>query len=329
MGDGRDDLDDEWPVTLDSGSAGWSFYYWHPSAESAYQKLVECLLFRDRIGTPRGMRIVGESRAGKTSFLHNALLRLRREFPALAKGFLMSQPPAESRDVDGGLRQRYLEAARHPAAPLYPTGKELKALSDTIWADCTGFAWDEAHLFYSEKSPYFIKQSANLLRLTMNERKVPFIFLGTEVLDAYVTQADELRNRFRVRAFIGRFSIANDLDEQTYCDFLQAITDAAPVAFIPELTEQRMVFRTFCACEGLGGNLMDLVERVVNRALREGQRVVGLEEFADAFATEFSERADAFSPFEEHTDDELINEITRRAEVLRSVGAGQPSKGKR
>jgi hypothetical protein len=328
MHERQDDSPNE-PDALDAGSSGWLFYHWHPAVERAYQELVECLLFRDRIGTPRGMRIVGESRAGKTSFLRNALLRLRREFPTLAKGLLMSQPPAESRDVDGGLRQRYLEAAGHPAAPLYPTGKELKALSDTIWTDCTGFAWDEAHLFYSEKSPHFIKQSANLLRLTMNERKVPFIFLGTEVLDAYVTQAEELRNRFRVRAFIGRFSIKNDRDEQTYFDFLQAIADAAPVAFIPGLTEQRMLFRMFCASEGLGGNLMDLIERVINRALRDGGDVVGLEDFAGAFATEFGERSDVFNPFEEHTDDELIDEIARRAEILRTVGASQPGKGKR
>lgn len=304
----------------DNPSRGsWDFYHWHAGVEGAYGLLLEALTFRDRGGHPRGLRIVGESRAGKTSFIENAIKRLFREQPELAAGLFRSQPPIESRDVEAAMRQRFLDGAGHPAAPLHPKGSDLKSLSDGIWSACTGFVWDEAHQFYFEKTSYFRNQSAALLRLTMNTRKRPFILMGTELVDSFVNLNPELANRLRARADLGRFSLDSDDEEERYRGMLSSFEAAAPVRFVPNLLQQSMVFRLFCADEGLLGNFMDLMERAIGRAQRAGKRVVEMDDLSDTYDDEFPERAALFNPFDSQPDSAVIAQISARVAARQAV----------
>ncbi|OUM02974.1 hypothetical protein [Variovorax sp. JS1663] len=303
-----------------SPTPSWHFYHWHAGAEQAYTLLLECLTMRDRDGNPRGLRIVGESRAGKSSFLANATTRLHKEHPELASGLYVSQPPLESRDIEGAIRQRELEGARHKNAPLHPKGPVLKAQSDHIWVSCTGFVWEEAHQFFLEKTKHFRMQSAAFFRLRMNEMKKPIIFLGTEVLHDYIRLSSELANRFRATAELGRYTLDNDAEEHAFVRLLADLEDKLPVTVVPSLQEPRMMLRCFCACNGLIGDLMDLTERAVQRAQAKGVAVIHQEDLADAFDSEFPERAAQFNPFDmDASDDKVVKAITDQAQRLKAL----------
>lgn len=312
-----------------TGIAGWQFYYWHRGAERAFQMLLECLLNRDRSGNPRGLRIIGESRVGKSAFLLNATARMANEYPQLAAGFFVGQPPIESRDVDLAIRQHILEGARHPAAILHPKGSELRSNSDAVLRDCTGFAWDEGHQFYLEKTDHFRKQATHFLRLTMNRTRKPFLLIGTEVVNLFVDTNPELRNRFRPRVDLTRFSLDTDDDEQELDKFFLALTTASPVSFDPPLTGAYMQTRILCGTDGVPGNIMDLCERVINRAIRKAGGVVHQRHWFTAYEDEFPVEAVNFNPFAGHSDSTVLKQIATKRATKSTSNSSAKSKGNR
>jgi len=296
--------------------SNWDFFYWSKPLERAYGLFKESLTMRDRDGHARGMRIVGESRAGKSSFIENARKRLALEEPRLAQGLLVSQPPSKS-NLDEFI-ETMLGHLGDPLPSARTTGIKPKdrLLRFMTHESFTGAIVDEAHLLMESKTDHFQNVAARWIRLTMNDTRRPFILVGTPVVNQFLDTNRELRERFRVKADIARYDLMDDESEADFERCLLALGEAMPIKVEPDFADAHMQVRMFNACEGLTGYLMDLVERTIHRAQTRDLPVIGLTEWADAFETEFPERAAVLNPFDTTDIGGIVQSIARRSEAL-------------
>lgn len=308
----------------------WSFFFWTRDCQSAYKLLTECLLMRDRDGNPRGLQIRGESRAGKSSFIKNAMARLSVEQPDLAKGLLLIEPPKQSSYGIEYVERELLKAAKHPFAHQSLKAAERLDYSQDVLRAASGVLVDEAHLFLEEKTLRFQGQSQRWVRSNMNVCKAPFVFVGTQVVAEYIAQNNELNQRFRAVAELERFDYLKDASEVEFKEMLRALAARLPIPVDFDISEERVAQRFFCACEGLRGDLMDITERAVHRAQMAGRTMLSLEDFGDAYETEFKTRAALINPFTESDSARVLDAIVERQKVLKErtghAPAGKPKR---
>jgi|SRR5581483_3485649 len=310
----------------DAQRTGWhGFFYWSSDLSRAYELLVESLLFRDGLGHPRGLVIVGESRAGKSTFAARATVRLAVEYPQFANRLLSIQPPSSSREGISRLENNVLKAAKHPLAFTNAREPERAFAAEAMVTRAAGLLIDEAHLLYESKTTKFQEVSARYLRVMGNTTKTPLILLGTDVVRKYVALNLELSQRLRVTAELRRHDLDDAASAEDFAEMLSKLQEAAPVRFMPPLTEHQMMLRLFCTCEGSRGDLMDVVTRAVNRARRAGEDTVDVAAWQAAYVTEFPTRAAVFNPFDDVPIRAVIKAIAsqRRARHAVASSAGK------
>jgi hypothetical protein len=164
---------------------------------------------------------------------------------------------------------------------------------------CFGIALDEFHHTYEHRNSSDVGKLKSVLKTIVNSVSRPIIVMGTEGLDAYLDDRDELRNRFRRRVYLRDpkvTSIEDMRDIQAVLKAMKAVTPCAPDCDIDGL---EMMLRLLLAADSQFGGVVDLVRRACLIGAERRAAHLQLLHLREAYreSARLSDRVDERNPF--------------------------------
>lgn len=276
----------------------------HTAFEEAMKRIKQCVKYSSRSSEPICLAVVGESRCGKS--------RALEETEAL-------HPPVRTKD---GLIVKILRVK----VPSNPTSKNLaetllKALGDLAWSkgteseqtarlydllhDCqvTVILLDEFQHFFDKGRQKVFTQASEWLKVLVDETKICLIVTGLESSLPILEQNEQLSGRFLAPVRLRRFDWTQEKSREEFIGILDSFADALRTQFaIPDIADEDMAFRFWCATGGLIGYLAKLLRQAVWNAEDAESKNITLGDFKLAYEQSIwadkEGRLEGFHPFE-------------------------------
>jgi hypothetical protein len=260
----------------------------HTAFERAQKRLDQCFAYVEGgAAEPVCLAIIGESRTGKSRSID---------------AFRRKHPPSR---LDDGIRCPVL----HVVVPSKPTVKSLAELilrelgasdwergtetSKTIrlshlMKECGVIALvlDEFHHFYDKGSHRVQFMVSDWLKNLVGDTKVALFVSGLPSLQFVIDQNEQLAGRFSAPIQMPRFDWHIDDHRSEWLAILGAFTECIKTKFdLPDLDEDGLALRMYCATGGLMGYLTTTLRQAVWNAVDTDAHAITLNDLRDAHAT--------------------------------------------
>lgn len=244
-----------------------SWYIPFPQAERILQIIVRTLRAAPS-SRPRHLLLQGESNAGKTQLINQALTALYGsadpEWLRLSTPALMLECTA--RMDEPGFYDEVLLKLNSPFNPRSPVAvKKASTLAVLRGLQKKKLIIDELHNLLAQ-SPLKQQQTLMLLRALSNDREMQlhYIAAGTRSASVAINALPEMSNRFRI------VEVPRLGPDAQFQQVLKSFVPLLPLKTESRLHEPAMANRLFQMCEGLVGDLALILEDATIDAIESG-----------------------------------------------------------
>jgi len=256
----------------------------HTAFLNAKTRIEQCFFYGKSSPEPICIAIIGESRTGKSRLVEEVSepWKKTRSKEGLYVPALRVKTP--SKPTVKGLVTHML---KYMEDPNYDKGTEiLKSIRlGTLMrnAGCQMIILDEFQHFYDRRRNTISEEVADWLKIFVEEAKVSLVVAGLPNCKAVIDQNEQLSGRFVEPIKMPRFSWADDQSRDEFIGILDAFSQSMSNYFsIPDLADEDMAFRVYCATGGLVGYVSKLLRQAVWDACDEERTNITLEALEEA-----------------------------------------------
>jgi len=267
----------------------------HKSFEKGLARVRQCIDNSHGALEPACIAVIGESRTGKSTLLEECLLTHPRsrndegiEIPVLSV-------KAPSKPTVKGFVEVLLYGM---GDPMYDKGTEytktnrLKTLMKN--AGTSVMMVDEFQHFFDKVSYKVFHHVADWLKVVVDDTKVTLILSGLPSCKSVLNQNEQLAGRFVAAVVLPRFNWNEISSRQEFVGVMGAYDKSIRRFFdIPELFQDDMAFRFYCATGGLIGYLAQLLRQAVWDAVDDQRVTISLSDLSVAYETAIWGEGDA------------------------------------
>lgn len=269
----------------------------HSAFIDATSRIEQCFSYAKRSCEPICIALIGESRTGKSRVLEESYIKHpkvrskeRLEVPIL-KVSVQSTPTIK------GLAEQMLYSI---GDPLFNVGTEnIKAIRLRTLIGNAGtlmIMLDEFQHFYDKKLHKVSFYVTDWLKILVDDCKVALVVAGLPTCEAVLAQNEQLVGRFLSPIIMPRFDWKNSIQREEFIAILGSFNEALSTQFdLPELDQQDMAFRCYCATGGLIGYLTKFLRQVECNAYYKGANRIDLEDLMIAHNQAVWTKASALS----------------------------------
>lgn len=257
----------------------------YPSFEKGLARLRQCIDNSYGASEPACIAVIGESRAGKSRLLEECQLAYprSRSGEGMKVPFLYVKTP--SKPTVKGLVELLLYAMNDPRydkGTEYTKTNRLKTLMKN--AGTTVVVIDEFQHFVDKGSDKVMHHVADWLKILVDDSRVALVVAGLPSCAAVLNQNEQLAGRFVGAIFLARFDWSEVSSRQDFEGVLGSFDASVRRYFdIPDLSQDEMAFRFYCATGGLIGYLAKLLREAVWDAVLNQRATISLADLSIAF----------------------------------------------
>lgn len=255
----------------------------HTAMKLATQRITQCA--RAAIGSaePIGIAILGESRAGKTRCLEHveSLYHPTRCDEGLRVPILRVRVP--SNPSVKGLAEALLGQLGDPAPGKGTETNMTRRLITLLYAaQVRMLMLDEFQHFYDRQSHKVMHHVADWLKLVVDESRVALVVSGLTTCQSVLNQNEQLAGRFLAPVYMPRFRWETPDLREEFIAIMGAFRDGMHRFDLPDLGDEAMAFRFYCASGGLIGYVAKILRQAVWNAVDASTYAIPLEHLAIA-----------------------------------------------
>lgn len=236
-------------------------------------------------GGPRGMLITGESGAGKSTMAktYEALFPRVEEDERTLIPVLRIQTPGQPTAKEIGA-----ELLRRLNDPFPELGSaEVRLARAHSLAEKCGvemIIFDEVQHLFEGLDKRHRRIASNSLKNFMNSSEIPCVLIGTNDCITYLLEDKQLARRCSPKLELKGFSLGTDSGLKEFKRALLSLDTHLPMTAKSDLVNPQYTTAIYLATDGLIGNLMNLLEGALRRALISGAQRLTVEHFAEQFS---------------------------------------------
>ncbi len=259
----------------------------------------------------RGLAIIGESGTGKTSLI-NHFVSTHPEYRDKegAKVHIVSAmvPPKPTVKGLAELILFYL------GDPLFDKGTEssktLRLITLLKGASTKMLVLDEFQHFVDQGSSKIQHHVADWLKMVVDESEVCLVVTGLPYCIHVIQTNSQLKRRIQKPILLPRFDWMIDSHREQFIAIIDAMRESMTGMEFPDLTDEGMAFRFYCATGGLIGRLANLFIEVAQNAFdnkKWGITLPALKKAANDASYDLLN--DMINPFDKKASTEATDEI--------------------
>jgi len=233
-------------------------------------------------GDPDSFALVGPSRAGETTVLHNFL----KNHPAVREAernhvpvIFVPTPPLPSAK---GLAGVILDTLGHPD-PWRGTEQQITATVKRclVGTGTKMLVFDEFQHFYDRWRRTAMIYVADWLKVLVNDTGITLVVSGLEQCLAVVDQNEQLANRLSSPITLSRFRWNIPQERGEFISILEAYQDEFRASHydLPSLESERVAYKFWLATGGLMGFIAKLFRQAERAAIRGQRKLITLDDF--------------------------------------------------
>ena len=254
--------------------------------QEAVERVRQCLAYSEHSPEPICLAIVGETRTGKSRVLEESELaapRSRTDDGVIVPILRVSAPSKPTVKV---LAELMLHALGDPKWESGTENNKSLRLQKQMHSACTRMLMvDEFQHFFDKGTHTIFHHVADWLKLLADSTNIALVVTGLPSCLPVLLQNEQLAGRFLAPVFMRRFHWLDEQDRGEFIGIAQAFAESLNVHFdMPELHEEGMAFRCWCATGGLIGYLTKFLRQCVWDAIDDGRKVITLEHLEAAYA---------------------------------------------
>lgn len=252
----------------------------HTAFEKAQQTLEQCYKYAENAREPTGVAIIGESRTGKSRVIEEMMARHPTERDKEGLRVPILRVTAQSKPTVKGLAEILLKAMGDSKfAHGTENQKTARLMTLMKGAETRMVVVDEFQHFEDKVSHKVTHHVADWLKILVDETKLTLVVAGLPSCQAVLEQNEQLRGRFQAPIMMPRFAWYDADQQAEFIGILNAFYDGMRKYFdLPELGNDQMAFRCYCATGGLIGYLTNLLRKASRNAVDSGQQTISLDD---------------------------------------------------
>jgi len=293
----------------------------HAAFTEANARIEQCMKYAVNSSEPIFLAIVGESRTGKSRFLeeHCSRYPTTRSKEGSIVPILAIKTP--SKPTVKGVAALMLERM---GDPRFDFGTEnaktirLKRLMGNVGT--LEIILDEFQHFHDKGLHAVMHHMLDWLKILADDTKVLVTVSGLKSCIAILEQNEQLAGRFLAPVVMPRFDWANTDHRAEFVGILNTFYRSIALHFdIPNIGEEEMAFRCYCATGGLIGYLSKFLGQVVRNAVDSEKKIITLSDLSVAhkvsvWSREFTQ--DSLSPFSDRFEVTFSDELLAKAREI-------------
>jgi hypothetical protein len=252
----------------------------HTAFENACERVEQCFTYSSDAVEPIGIALVGESRTGKSRVLEECEVNHPKKRTKKGLNVPILRVKTPSKPTVNGLVELMLCAI---GDPKFYTGTEniktnrLEKLMKN--AGTRMVMIDEFQHFHDKGSNKVMHHVADWLKIFVDDTKVALVVAGLPSCQVVLDQNEQLAGRFLSPISMPRFDWSNDEHRDEYIAILNAFHESMSSHFkLPQLGNEEMAFRCYCATGGLIGYLTKFLRQSVWNAIDANQSTISLKD---------------------------------------------------
>lgn len=255
----------------------------HTAMENAVKRIEQCFKASHTSAEPICIGLIGPSRTGKSRVLEFVEKRhpKKRFDDGLRVPILKVKTP--SNPTTKGLAEVMLRAIGDPnpgkGTETNMTDRLITLLDE---AETKMLMVDEFQHFYDKKSHKVMHHVADWLKLMVDESQVALVVSGLASCQAVLNQNEQLAGRFLSPIRMPRFNWLNENDRNEFTAILGAFQEGLEKFDMPDLSNDEMAFRFYCASGGLIGYVAKILRQSVWNAIDDQNTSISMKDLSRA-----------------------------------------------
>jgi len=257
----------------------------HEFFEGARKKLQECM---DSFGNARKRKclpIYGPSGSGKSTMIETFL----DDYPPIKHETGWERPVVVVETPSYPTPRSFAsEVLRLQGDPLYFQGSEVEMTARIV--EFAGiqktrlFIFDELQVLIDRDSARLNFKTAEWIKRLINQLKVvPVVIVGLEQVSQLFLANEQVRRRFRSPYFMPSFDWHVKEKRKILKGFLKAVEENLKLENGLQLSSSEIVFRFYCATNGLVGYIMEIIAEANALASKTHSEEITREHLAKAY----------------------------------------------
>lgn len=261
-----------------------SFIVNHDFFVNAKKELQRCMDSCNKTREPRCIPIYGPSGCGKSTMIET----FADDYPAI-KHDMSWERPVVVVEVPSNPTPRTMasEVLKQQGDPLYHQGTEVQMTARIVAfakeQKTRLFIFDEMQVLIDRESAKLNYKVAEWLKRLINQARKPIVVVGLDKTEQLFLANEQLRRRFRAPFFMSSLDWHNLKRRKVLKGFLKAIGEKLDLEEGLKLSSGDMVFRFYCATNGLVGYIMDLIREAHDLASECHDPVIQKSHLAKAY----------------------------------------------
>lgn len=297
----------------------------HTAMENAVKRIEQCFKASHTSAEPICIGLIGPSRTGKSRVLEFVEKKhpKKRLDDGLRVPILKVKTP--SNPTTKGLAEVMLRAIGDPN-PGKGTETNMTDRLITLLnvAETKMLMVDEFQHFYDKKSHKVMHHVADWLKLMVDESQVALVVSGLPSCQAVLNQNEQLAGRFLSPIHMPRFDWMDENHRNEFAAILGAFQEGLEEFDMPDLSNDDMAFRFYCASGGLIGYVAKILRQAVWNAIDTESNTISVEEFSNAhkMSVYMDEKSDDLPlPFNRDFSMQITNPLLQR---VSAIGVASP-----
>lgn len=298
----------------------------HAAFAEANVRIEQCMKYAVNSSEPIFLAIVGESRTGKSRLLEEYCSRhpTTRTKEGLIVPILSIKTPSKP-TVKGvvALMLEKMGDQRFDCGTENAKTIRLKRLMGNVGT--LVIILDEFQHFHDKGLNAVMHHMADWLKILADDTKVAVAVSGLESCLAVLEQNEQLAGRFLAPVVMPRFDWANDDHRAEFVAILATFYRSIVLHFdIPNIAEEEMAFRCYCATGGLIGYLSKFLRQAVWNAIDSRKKIITLSDLRTAHKDSVWNRETtpgSLSPFSDRFEVTFSDELLAKAREIGQLGS--------
>lgn len=255
----------------------------HTAVENAISRIDQCYKATETSSEPICIALIGPTRSGKSRALEYKAKKhpKTRLDDGLRVPILSVRTP--SNPTTKGLAEVMLRAIGDPNPGK---GSETNMTNRLITllgvAETRMMMVDEFQHFYDKKSHKVMHHVADWLKLVVDESHVALVVSGLPSCQAVLNQNEQLAGRFMSPIQMPRFDWINQDLRDEFIGILGCFQEGLAHFDMPQLNNDEMAFRFYCASGGLIGYVAKILRQAVWNAIDANRNNISLDDLSTA-----------------------------------------------
>jgi hypothetical protein len=299
----------------------------HSAFQDSIERVNQCLDLIDGTSEPICIAIVGESRTGKTRVVRTIVRQHPPERRADGLKIPVLRVSVPSKPTVKGFASEILRAL---GDPCFDKGEEVRLTSriqDLLnTTETKAIVLEEFQHFQEKTSLKVWEHVTDWLKVLVDNSRVALVVAGLPTCLDVIYQNEQLAGRFLAPIKLPRFDWTINQSRDEFLGITAAFGDALSLHFdLPDLGQEEMGFRLYCASGGVIGYLTKLLKQAVWDAINRNSKSIRLSDFNEAYLRSIASEDEAASrarPFTSRFSTSADPEIIAAAKKvgLRRIG---------